>query len=81
MRGVHRGGLHVLLWQRRESSGAVRVVQKQLAAEFVVSKYSMSRILKTMADEGRLIPLTGSVGTDYEVVDPAAWAARNQRQR
>lgn len=79
MPGVHRGGLHVLLWQRRETTGVVRVVQKKLAEEFVVSKYSMSRILKTMADEGRLIPLTGSAGTTYEVVDPVAWAARNTR--
>lgn len=74
MAGVHHGGLHVLLWQRRDAAGGVRVVQKQLAAELGVSKFSMSRILKRMADDGRLIPLVGSGGSaTYEVVDPEVW--------
>lgn len=77
MAGVHRGGLHVLLWQRRINSGGVRIVQHRLADELGVSKWSMSRILKRMADEGRLIPLPGSGNSSatYEVVDPAVWAA------
>lgn len=77
MAGVHRGGLHVLLWQRRTASGGLRVVQKQLAGELGVSKWSMSRILARMAEEGRLVPLPGSgnSSTTYDVVDPAEWAA------
>lgn len=77
MQGVHRGGLHVLLWQMQGNAASVRVEQARLAALLGVSRWSMSRILARMATEGRLRPVrSGSRVTTYEVVDPSMWADR-----
>lgn len=46
--------LHGALWAARDRRNAVRLHQGQLAAEFDVNKYTMSRKVKELVEEGRI---------------------------
>lgn len=73
--GINRDGLHVLLWHRAKG-GTITVNQQALAKELYASKFSISRVLKTMVDEGRLERVEGARGCQprtYKVIDPSAW--------
>jgi hypothetical protein len=74
--GLDRDGFHELLWQRRAPNGSLRITQTRLAREFHVNKFTMSRILKSMSEEGRLRPISTGGGSPntYEVVDPVEWS-------
>jgi hypothetical protein len=69
-------GLHRLLWRRSDRRNVVRVHQGDLAAEILVSKYTMSRLFRRLQDEGRIRKhSTAKLNiASYEVVDPAVWA-------
>jgi predicted transcriptional regulator of viral defense system len=46
--------LHDALWQRSDRRNAVSVSQGDLATEFGVNKFTMSRKVKALVDEGRI---------------------------
>lgn len=46
--------LHAALWQLRDRHDAVRIHQAELAAEFGVNKYTMSRKIRALVEEGRI---------------------------
>ena len=68
-------GLHLILWQMRQSNGAVRLNQQDFADTIYVTKHTLSRLVARMADEGRLELVSGSRANTktYIVADPSQW--------
>jgi len=73
--GTDRAGLQCLLWIRSNPrTHKVEFFQKDLAAQLGVNKFTMSRIITKMVEEGRLVKLSGHPGrgiSEYVVIDPA----------
>lgn len=71
---IDRDGLHILLWMRAHAvRRTVRINQSELARELQVSRYTMSKVMGVMVDEGRLVPLGNTYhNTMYRVADPEA---------
>lgn len=69
---IDRDGLHVLLWMRaHKARHTVRVNQSELARELQTSRFTMSRVMSSMVEEGRLVPLGQTYhNTMYRVTDP-----------
>lgn len=75
--GVDRHALHRFLWERRSRRGSIRVVQKDLAEQIGVNKWTMSRIMHELADEGRIrqVAIEKDTIRTFVVRDPALWEA------
>lgn len=71
---IDRDGLHLLLWMRAHATRrTVRINQSDLARELQTTRFTMSRVMTAMVDEGRLVPLGNSYhNTMYRVTDPEA---------
>lgn len=73
--GVDRHGLHKLLWTRRSRRDTVRVIQKDLAAEIGVNKWTMSRIMHELQNDGRIkvIGVEKDTIRTFVIRDPKGW--------
>lgn len=72
---VDRHALHRFLWERRSRRDTIRVVQQELADGLGVNKWTMSRIMHELQDDGRIKPVGIEKGTirTFVVRDPAEW--------
>ena len=71
--------LHRILWRRADRRGRLRVLAMDLADELGITRFTLSRIMNQMAQEGRLRDLgrDGSNQKLWTVVDPEQWAETN----
>lgn len=67
---IHDGGLHYILWLRRDAHDTVRLVQNDLADELRVDQSHLSRILRRMEKAGRLEKVGRGL---FHVLNPATW--------
>lgn len=69
---IDRDGLHLLLWMRSHAvRHTVRINQSELGRELQASRFTMSKVMSAMVEEGRLVPLGKSYhNTMYRVTDP-----------
>lgn len=72
---LDRDALHKYLWERADSRGRIAVHQGELADKLGVTRGTITRVFKEMAEAGRLKraeALERNVGV-YVVTDPATW--------
>lgn len=69
--------LHNALWRLRDRHDAVKVHQGELAAEFGVNKFTMSRKIRALVDEGRIRHVSNrrTLAGRFVVEDPADFAS------
>jgi len=65
--GISRPLLHRLLWERRYGDDLVEINQIELAEQLAVTKHTMSRVIKAMTEDGRLV---AEAEHTYRVVNP-----------
>ena len=77
---VDRDRLHALLFRRTNRFGKVKLIQKELAEEIGVNKFTMSRIMKEFLEDGRakLLSRGKHDGNSYVIVDPEVWRSRSE---
>lgn len=69
---VDRHELHEYLFRLVNRRGVVRLQQNKLAKGLDISKWTMSRIVHEMIDDGRLKKIPDSVDR-YVIQDPGPW--------
>lgn len=72
---IDTGMVHKLLWARADRLGRLKVMQKDLAEEIGITKFTMSRVFSRMEEDGRLRKLQGHKGNTwtYAIKDPKSW--------
>lgn len=78
MRGysIDMDGMHRFLWRRADHTGRLRIQQRQFAEELGIAHETVCRLLKRMADQGRIKKIAAkahNVGV-YSVKNPDEWA-------
>lgn len=73
--GVHRAGLHWLLWDRQGDGDRLLIDQRKLSDQLGCTRFTMNRVLGRMEQEGRIrkIPGAGSSSRLFVILDPAEW--------
>lgn len=71
--------LHRAIWEKADRRGVVKLDQKALCAELNVTKFMMSRRIRSFIESGRLRQLSskGNARGKFVVVDPDTWVDPN----
>lgn len=65
--------LQARLWERTDRLGRIKLTQSDLAAELGITKYTMSRVITKMIDDGRIRQISnrGNNAGRFIVTDPS----------
>lgn len=65
--------LHARLWERTDRLGRIKLTQSKLAAELGITKYTMSRVVAKLIEDGciRQISSRGNNAGRFIVTDPS----------
>lgn len=69
---VDRQALHEYLFRQVNRNSVVRIRQNKLAAGLDINKWTMSKIIHELVDDGRIKRQRGSIDY-YRIEDPAPW--------
>ncbi len=78
-KAIDHDAFHAFLYNRAGRRGRIELQQTQLAAEIGVTKYTMSRIIAQMLEDGRLHQISKKRNNRgyFVVEDPETWKAEH----
>lgn len=67
--------LHSFLFRKSDRLGRIKLNQRELADEFGITKFTMSRVIARMVDTKRIRRLTNNLNNrgSFVVEDPEVW--------
>lgn len=74
--------LHAFLFKQADRRGRLKLRQSKLAGELGITKFTMSRVVSKMIDDGRMRQITTSEYARgyFHIEDPEVWKAVNRQQ-
>lgn len=72
---VDVNAFHAILWEEKDRLGRVKLVQSERAVALGVTKFTMSRIVAKMVQDGRIRQISRKkhLMGHFVVMDPADW--------
>jgi DNA-binding MarR family transcriptional regulator len=78
---IDDSAVHSFLFRRTDRLGRIRINQTELAGEFGITKFTMSRVINRMIDAKRIRRLSSHLNNRgvFIVEDPEVWEVMNAK--